>query len=49
MLKYSAMYTFSELNLVEVLTEKGEKMQVFSKCIAIQAKILEATLREKDF
>ena len=29
--------------------DKGEKMQVFKRSHAIQAKFLEATLREKDF
>ena len=49
MLKYPSMYLFSELNIIEIYSDKGEKFQVFKRGIAIQAKILEATFREKDF
>ena len=49
MRKYPSMYLFSELNLLEIYAEKGEKIQVFKRGIAIQAKILEATFRVSDF
>jgi len=33
--RYRSMYVASELNLLECLTEKGEKVQIFKRCHAI--------------
>lgn len=49
MQKYHTMYAASELNLLEILTDKGEKVQVFKRSHALQAKLFEAIFREKDF
>lgn len=49
MARNPSMYLFSELNLIEIMTDKGEKLQVYKRKISINAKFLEATFREKDF
>ena len=48
-MKHGNLYMTSELNLLEIYNEKGDKVQVFKRGHAIQAKLLEAVLREKDF
>lgn len=48
-MKHGNLYMTSELNLLEIYNEKGDKVQVFKRAHAIQAKLLEAVLREKDF
>ena len=49
MRKYPLQYMASELNLLDIYTDKAEKVQIFRRGCAIQAKLLEATFREKDF
>ena len=39
----------SELNLLEIYLERGEKVCVFKRSHAIMSKLQEATLRDKDF
>ena len=48
-MKHGNLYMTSELNLLEIYNEKGDKVQVFKRGHAIQAKLLEAVLRDKDF
>lgn len=49
MQKYSHLYMASELELLDIYTDKGEKVPVFKRGCAIQAKLYEAAFREKDF
>ena len=49
MRKYPLLYMASELHLLEIYTDKSEKVQIFRRSCAIQAKLHEAIFREKDF
>ena len=49
MSRYQQLYMANELNLLEIYAEKGEKLQVFKRGLAISAKLFEASFREKEF
>ena len=49
MKKYPSQYLTSELNVIDIYTDKGEKQYIFKRSISIQAKLIESVLREKDF